>query len=89
MKIIVNDANILIDLIELQLLSHFFALDYEFYTTALVFEELDDDQQSRLQAYVGSDKLIVREMTHEQLTEIQKIQKSKPSLSPQDCSAFY
>ena len=28
-------------------------------------------------------------MTNEQLSEINNIQKTKPTLSPQDCSAFY
>lgn len=89
MIIIVNDANILIDLIELQLLPNFFALAFEFHTTPLVFEELEKEQQYTLLTYVDSGDLIVREMTHEQLTEINNIQKSKPALSPQDCSAFY
>lgn len=89
MKVIVNDANILIDLVELELLPNFFALEFEFYTTSLVFEELDSDQQYALNAYVDSGELLVREMTNEQLSEINNIQKTKPSLSPQDCSAFY
>ena len=89
MKIIVNDANILIDLIELQLLPYFFALEFEFYTTSLVFEELDKDQQFTLKTYVDSGTLLVHEMTYTQLTEINTIQKTKPALSLQDCSAFY
>lgn len=89
MKIIVNDANILIDLVDLQLLPNFFALEFEFFTTSLVFEELEEDQQFTLQTYVDSGNLLVREMTYEQLTEINNIQKTKPALSPQDCSAFY
>ena len=89
MKIIVNDANILIDLVELQLLPNFFALEFEFYTTSLAFEELEEDQQSTLQTYIDSGNLLVREMTYEQLAEINSIQKTKPALSLQDCSAFY
>ncbi len=38
MKVIVNDANILIDLVELELLDQFFKLEFTFVTTALVFE---------------------------------------------------
>jgi|TARA_R110000868_G_scaffold381692_1_gene648090 rRNA-processing protein FCF1 len=89
MKIIVNDANILIDLVELELLPNFFALEFEFFTTSLVFEELEEDQQGTLQQYVESGSLLVYEMTNEQLSEINEIQKTKPALSPQDCSAFY
>jgi hypothetical protein len=89
MKIIVNDANILIDLVELQLLPHFFELTFDFYTTSLVFEELEEDQQEALEPFIGSGSLLVHEMSNEQLSEINDIQKTKPSLSPQDCSAFY
>jgi predicted nucleic acid-binding protein len=89
MKIIVNDANILIDLIELRLLPNFFALEFEFLTTSLVFEELLEDQQFELNEFIEIGVLLVHEMTQEQLAEINEIQKNKPSLSPQDCSAFY
>lgn len=89
MKVIVNDANILIDLIELDLLANFFELGFEFLTTSLIFEELDDEQQVVLNQYVNSEVLKVKEMTSDQLIEIHKIQLSKRSLSPQDCSAFY
>ncbi len=89
MKIIINDANILIDLVELQLLPNFFALEFDFYTTSLIFEELEDDQQFTLKTYVDSGKLFVHEMTNGQITEINNIQKTKPALSLQDCSAFY
>ena len=89
MKIIVNDANILIDLIELGLLPNFFDLDFEFLTTSLVFEELLEDQKCELNKYIERGVLFVHEMTELQLAEINAIQKTKPSLSPQDCSAFY
>lgn len=79
----------MIDLVELQLLPNFFALEFEFYTTSLVFEELEEDQQFSLKGYVDAGNLPVRELTHEQLAEINNIQKIKPALSPQDCSAFY
>lgn len=89
MKVIVNDANILIDLIGLGLLTNFFELNYEFYTTSLVFEELEDEQQIELQKYVDLEILLVQQMSEEQLVEINNIQKTKTSLSFQDCSAFY
>jgi len=89
MKIVVMDANILIDLVELQLLPNFFALEFECYTTSLLFEELEEEQQFTLQTYVDSGNLLVREMTYEQLREINNIQRTKPALSLQDGSAFY
>ncbi|MBN2522843.1 MAG: hypothetical protein JXB24_06190 [Bacteroidales bacterium] len=89
MKEIVNDANILIDLVELQLLPHFFALEFEFLTTDLVLDELFEEQYQSLLPYIDSDKLIVYEMTGNDLDEILLIKASNPALSEQDCSAFY
>lgn len=89
MKVIVNDANILIDLVELKLLPHFFALEFDFLTTELVLAELFEEQYQALFPYIDNGTLIVHEMTGEDLIEIYLIQASKPSLSEQDCSAFY
>ena len=89
MKIIVNDANILIDLVELDLLANFFALKFAFYTTSLVFEELEEEQQQKFGVYIADSTLTVREMTQAQLMEVNRIQKTKPALSQQDCSAFF
>lgn len=89
MKIVVYDANIIIDLIELGLLQSFFKLEFEFVVTSLVFEELFEEQQSVLNHYVVNKVLKIHEMTPEQLNEIHKIERSKPTLSIQDCSAFY
>jgi predicted nucleic acid-binding protein len=88
-KVIVNDANILIDLVELKLLPHFFALEFEFLTTELVLAELFEEQYQSLLPYIDNGTLIVHEMTGDDLTEIYLIQASRPSLSEQDCSAFY
>jgi rRNA-processing protein FCF1 len=89
MKVVVNDANILIDLILLGILPHFFDLEIEFLTTSLVIDELLEEQQEELQPYIDTGILIVHEMSAEQLEEINNIQRGKPSLSQQDCSAFY
>jgi len=42
--IIVNDANILIDLVELKILPYFFKLEFEFRTTELIMDELLEEQ---------------------------------------------
>ncbi len=39
--------------------------------------------------FVDNELLLVKELLPNQLLEINTIQKSKPSLSQQDCSAFY
>ncbi|MEP3386995.1 MAG: hypothetical protein ABJO02_02335 [Reichenbachiella sp.] len=88
MKIIVNDANILIDLVELQLLPHFFGLEFEFTTTNLIIDELLADQQEALSPYVDKGELIIAEVSEEDVLQIAMINSQKPTLSEQDCSAF-
>ena len=88
MKIIVNDANILIDLVELNLLDAFFKLNYEFRTTELILDELITEQQDALRPYIEKEKLIVDNITEKDWDEILTIMASKPTLSEQDCSAF-
>ncbi len=89
MKIIVNDANILIDLVDLRILPHFFQLECEFHTTALILDELFDEQKMEISPYIQEGKLIVNDITDEDLIKILMIRSSKPTLSEQDCSAFY
>lgn len=89
MKIVVNDANILIDLVDLGLLPHFFALEFEFLTTSLVLDELFDEQQEALLPFIDKEVLVVHEMDGDDLLAIVEIQRTKKKLSQQDCSAFY
>lgn len=88
MKIIVNDANILIDLVELKILPYFFKLEFEFRTTQLILDELFDEQQEELIPYIETGKLILDTFSIDELTEISSLQRTKPKLSEQDCSAF-
>jgi len=89
MKIIVNDANILIDLVDLRILPYFFQLEFEFHTTAIILDELFDEQKEALFPYIDTGKLIVNDITDEDLINILMIRAKKPNLSEQDCSAFY
>lgn len=89
MKIIINDANILIDLIELEILPNFFGLPFKIKTTSLVLDELFDDQRIALDKFIEVGTLTLVELTDEDLMAITALQKGKPTLSTQDCSAFY
>lgn len=89
MRLLVNDANILIDLIELGILPHFFALEYEFYTTDMVLGELYLHQQETLLPYIDNGELIVEEVSPDDLVEIFQIMALRPTLSDKDCSAFH
>jgi predicted nucleic acid-binding protein len=88
-KIIVNDANILIDLVELQILSSFFQLDFEFHTTEIILEELFEEQKEELNPYILSGKMTVNELNGDDFISIYEIRQQKPKLSEQDCSAFH
>ncbi|HLT79780.1 MAG TPA: hypothetical protein VKZ86_02055 [Cyclobacteriaceae bacterium] len=88
MRIVVTDACIFIDVIDLQLTSKFFGLDLEIHTTIDVFNELYPNQQQILQAYQQSKKLIIHILSHEEQEEI--LEEDFPaSLSPEDCSVIY
>ncbi len=88
MKVVVNDANILIDLIKLDLLNQFFALECSFYTTDLILEELYDEQKKQLDIFIESERMKVLGFEAEDISRIVEIQEEKPQLSEQDCSAF-
>jgi predicted nucleic acid-binding protein len=90
MKVIVNDANILIDLVDLRILPCFFQLEFEFHTTAIILDELFEEQKEALFPYIETGQLNVDDITEEDLIEIIRIRATKPNLSEQqDCSAFY
>lgn len=59
MIIVVNDANILIDLVKLKLLPHFFSLQLKFYTSDFILNELHYWQVKELQVYVDNGTLTV------------------------------
>ena len=88
MIIVVNDANILIDLVKLQLLPHFFSLQLKFYTTDLILDELHDWQVENLQVYIDNGMLTVSQLTDNELIDITLLQAEKRQLSEQDCSAI-
>lgn len=45
MRVIINDANILIDLVQLDLMNEFIQLKLDLKTTDFVYEELNDEQK--------------------------------------------
>jgi len=88
-KIVVNDANILIDLVELNILPCFFQLEYDFHTTEMILDELLSEQKEELQPYINAGRLVIDALSEDDFTEIFNIRNSKTNLSEQDCSAFY
>ncbi len=88
MRIVVTDACIFIDVIDLQLTAKFFSLELEIHTTVDVFNELYTYQQQILQAYQQSEKLIIHILSKEEQQEI-LAEDFPASLSREDCSVIY
>jgi predicted nucleic acid-binding protein len=88
MTVIVNDANILIDLVKLNLLPQFFDLGLDFNTTPFILEELHPEQLQQVNEYIVTGILKVVDLTDEELIDIALLQAQKTQLSTQDCSTI-
>ena len=88
MIVVVTDANILIDLVKLHLLPHFFSIQLRFYTTDLILNELHDWQVDELKLYIHSGRLTIIQLTDTELVDVASLQTEKRQLSEQDCSAI-
>ena len=87
MKIVINDANILIDLAKLDLLDKFSKLEFDLYTTDFVYEELNEAQKSPVSILNKNGYLKIIET--EEITDFQNISElldSSSGLSFEDCS---
>lgn len=70
-KIVVNDTNVFIDLLDVELLDFFFSLPWEIHTTDTVMLELTNEgQHDAVQQFVDNKRLHVIEFDSKQLTEI-------------------
>lgn len=88
MKIVVTDACIFIDVIELQLTSRFFGLNLDIHTTADVLNELYPAQQQVLEGYKANSKLTVHILTGEEQTALMSEEFPK-ALTPEDRSVVF
>ena len=88
MKVAVTDANIFIDLINLNLVSQFFSLNIEAHTSLDVLNELYDHQSNLLLAYHSNDKLTVHNLSSENLEEMHSYLKTK-NISDADKTVIY
>jgi predicted nucleic acid-binding protein len=90
MKIVINDANILIDLAKLNLLDLFSKLPFDLYTTDFVYEELNEEQKSSVSVLHKKGYLKIIET--EEILDFQSITElleSSSGLSFEDCSVWY
>jgi len=85
MKLHINDANILVDIVKLDLTDVFLTLEFELYTTDFVFAEMELEQQEQLL----SDKLIKIGANQEDMMAIFALAEQHTGLSYEDCSTWY
>ena len=91
MKVVVNDANILIDLIDVGLLELFFQLEFEMNITDSVINEFEnEDDVKRLNMLTEEGKLRQHSFESDAITEILEYRNRYSSrLSFPDCSCIY
>ena len=90
MKLIaIQDANILIDLVNTGLFDHCLRLQYKFTTTNIILDELHTHQVALIQPHINSGKFDVIDIDANALVAIQIVAAENPRLSEQDLSAFY
>ncbi|OGR04945.1 MAG: hypothetical protein A2511_05180 [Deltaproteobacteria bacterium RIFOXYD12_FULL_50_9] len=89
MILLVNDANILIDLLKIGLLSPFFRLAYDFQVADMVLAEIQEDNAVALQSFLADGLVTRQEFSFAELKEIQLLEIENPSLSIPDCSCLY
>jgi len=92
-KIVVNDTNVFIDLLDVELLDCFFKLPWEIHTTdTVMFELVKEGQRDTVQQFVDNKRLSVATFETKQVMEITSMHKklrNKTNVSFTDCSVWY
>jgi predicted nucleic acid-binding protein len=90
MKLIaLQDANILIDLVNMGLFDHCLSLHYQFTTTNIILDELYEHQVRLIQPHINSGKFTIIQIDADSLINIQIATLEDTRLSEQDWSALY
>lgn len=72
MKVVVTDVNVFFDIISVNALPEFFALDYEINTTDFVIREiLLSEQKEQIESFIRARKLIVIHLTPDEVEEVE------------------
>ena len=87
--LLINDANILIDLLKLDLLDDFLALPCEFHVPDLVLDEILEANRAELDLCIDSGQLEKKIFGYEELMEIQLLSVNHRRLSIPDCSCLF
>lgn len=90
MLLVINDANILIDLAHLEMLAEFSKLNFKLFTTDFILEELNQAQRVLVDKLVFSKELVVIETNEiEDYYGITVLLNQTKGLSFEDCSVWY
>lgn len=88
-RVVVNDASVVIDLIDLDLLSNFFTLPFDVHLPYVIYEsELYEWQQRRLEHFIDAGDMILEHLSQDEVEAVYILQKAKPKLSDKDIAAF-
>ena len=90
-RIVISDANVIIDLLSVSLLEAFFALPCEICTTDFVISEISQpEQQKILQKFIKSKKLGVVSFDSDDIDQVVLLlSKCRNNASFVDCSVWY
>lgn len=89
MILLVNDANILIDLLKIGLLESFFQMEYEFHVTDFVAAEVQEDNVAELGMFIENGSLHKKTFDFEELMQVQLLEVAHQALSIADCSCLF
>lgn len=89
MKIVACDANIIIDLLQVDLFLAFLELDWEKHMSSLAEGEVQEENSYQLNEGIHAADLIFRRFSPEELDDIQNLKENYPPLSLADCSCLY
>ena len=89
MILLVNDANILIDLLKTNMIEQFFGLNYEFHVTDFALNEIHETNVIQLDAFIKQKKLVKWSFGFKELLEIQSLETKYKKLSITDCSCLF
>lgn len=89
LPIAINDANLFIDLCEVQLIPAFFGLPLAFHTTQLILSELETEQILQLHPFIENSSLYVRHLSREEIENLDTLSLHSRKLSRQDLSVYF
>lgn len=90
MKTAIQDANIIFDLFDIDLLDAFFKLEMEIFITDFIEGEINKSEQKEIiNKYILTEEIIVLNTTPEEIIELIAIRNHARGLSLADCSTLF